>query len=132
MQYLPKRVRPCRGCRFLGGLDCDYLLITGKKRPCAPGEGCTVKESGHPKKRRIVLPPKHDSPKLTTHKGPGRKPTVFEALERSREAKDLYEAGASDGEIAERMGCHKNTVAKWRKQTGRASRYKFGGNRKNV
>ena len=44
----------CKGCRFsiplyIGDGDellncCVYILRTGKKRPCIPGEGCTVYE----------------------------------------------------------------------------------------
>ena len=31
-------------------MKCDYLKITGKRRPCEPGEECTVYERG--KRRR--------------------------------------------------------------------------------
>lgn len=44
----------CQGCRFsvpiyIGDGDelmncCVYILRTGRKRPCIPGEGCTVYE----------------------------------------------------------------------------------------
>ena len=39
---------PCAGClHFYGAYKdnrcCNYILDTGKKRPCPPGEGCTVK-----------------------------------------------------------------------------------------
>lgn len=40
---------PCRGCFYYrkvctsGPRCCHYLLIEDKKRPCDPGEGCTVK-----------------------------------------------------------------------------------------
>ena len=40
----------CDNCHYYknlaspGGLRCcHYLLMTDKKRPCEPGEGCTVK-----------------------------------------------------------------------------------------
>lgn len=43
---LPKH--PCNGCIYLEGCyeqsaTCDYYLITGKRRPCEPGKGCTVR-----------------------------------------------------------------------------------------
>lgn len=31
----------------------------------------------------------------------------------------LYEAGACDGAIARELGCHRHTVRRWRKRTGR-------------
>lgn len=39
----------CARCRYLGKsgcyYTCDYLLITGCRRPSPPGTGCTVKET---------------------------------------------------------------------------------------
>ena len=52
-----KRVcHPCDGCFFFGGKQeyvksCNYYLITGNRRPCDAGEGCTVRKDG---KRRKV------------------------------------------------------------------------------
>ena len=40
--------RWCRGCKYLSSAGCsgccDYLLITGKRRPCPIGNDCTVRE----------------------------------------------------------------------------------------
>lgn len=46
--------RGCEGCRYaapvyMGDGDelmtaCVYILRTGHRRPCPPGEGCTVRE----------------------------------------------------------------------------------------
>lgn len=38
----------CRNCKYFHGrfdetCCCNYLLMTGKRRPCPPGAGCTVK-----------------------------------------------------------------------------------------
>ena len=38
----------CDGCVFFGGdyegsRSCNYIFIKGKRRPCPPGKGCTVK-----------------------------------------------------------------------------------------
>lgn len=43
-----KAENPCKGCFYCGGKteyvkSCNYYLITGKRRPCEAGEGCTVK-----------------------------------------------------------------------------------------
>lgn len=39
----------CGDCQYrgkVGGMPCcDYFLRTGNRRPCPPGEGCTVKVS---------------------------------------------------------------------------------------
>ena len=45
----------CKGCIYSCLLwadwySCDYIFKTGKRRPCPPGEGCTVKKMR--KKRR--------------------------------------------------------------------------------
>lgn len=39
---------PCSGCTYYYGHSdysrcCNYLLVTGRRRPCPPGAGCTVK-----------------------------------------------------------------------------------------
>lgn len=46
---MPVDNRNCRDCfYFQGQFDenccCNYLLITGYRRPCPPGEGCAVKK----------------------------------------------------------------------------------------
>ncbi len=37
-----KRCAACKGCRYLNHAGviytCDYIALTGKKRPCPPGE----------------------------------------------------------------------------------------------
>ena len=54
-----RRVKyPCKGCAYWCGgpttiKTCDYMLITGKRRPCPPGEGCTVKKR---EKRKPLSP----------------------------------------------------------------------------
>ena len=50
----------CKGCEYHGKLHpgetspgcCDYLLITGRRRPCPPGAGCTEKRLVNRRKRR--------------------------------------------------------------------------------
>lgn len=40
----------CKGCVYAallsGAWCCDYLGVTGHRRPCPPGEGCTVRKEG--------------------------------------------------------------------------------------
>ena len=51
---LRRKVReqhPCKGCYYFGGKQeyvksCNYYLITGTRRPCDAGAGCTVRKDG--------------------------------------------------------------------------------------
>ena len=42
-------VNYCSNCFYCGSVEggrlqcCNYLLITNQRRPCPPGDGCTVK-----------------------------------------------------------------------------------------
>lgn len=50
------RRNPCSGCWYYRGTNrhnrtCDYLLITGRRRPCPSGAGCTVRVF-----RKVVQP----------------------------------------------------------------------------
>ena len=43
-------LHPCSGCKFFYGeyevnRCCNYIFVVGKRRPCPPGEFCTVKET---------------------------------------------------------------------------------------
>lgn len=53
------RIEPCQGCRFLGTAGpfgcCNYLIITGKRRPCKGGAMCTVKAPDDPALSKKVL-----------------------------------------------------------------------------
>ena len=43
------KMRPsCKGCIYHcpSTVTCDYMFITGKRRPC-PAENCTVKQTGN-------------------------------------------------------------------------------------
>ena len=48
----------CDNCVYSGVLSasatriCNYIFITNKKRPCPPGEGCTVKVARKVKRRK--------------------------------------------------------------------------------
>ena len=46
----------CRDCKYFYGYTdfdvcCNYIFVTGRRRPCPPGDGCTVKVK---RKRRWV------------------------------------------------------------------------------
>lgn len=84
-----KMIEPCRGCFYLSiySYCCDYMLLTGQRRPCKPGKGCTVKKVIS-KVRRV------DYGELMKH----------------------YRKGMSDLEIAQAVGCSKSTVYIWRKR----------------
>lgn len=54
----------CRGCVYAGYLCsqsaykgrpdfCSYILTTGHSRPCPAGAGCTVRQTGGRKRRRV-------------------------------------------------------------------------------
>ena len=83
---------PCEGCVYrtkLGfGYVCDYLCMTGQRRPCPFGEGCTVKE---------------------TETNMSRKQWDKQM------ALELYKQGKSDNEIGKALGISTSTVLLWRK-----------------
>lgn len=110
----------CAHCGYGGSLGCSYLLITGRKRPCPPGDRCTefVPPGAVPRGRPLILPETHQRPEKR-HIGRTRRAPVAEALSQSEEVCRLYAEGASDPEIAQAAGCHPTTVAKWRRRTGR-------------
>lgn len=86
----------CNGCIYNRPLCsssheatyCAYILITGRRRPCPPGEGCTVKRTGT--RRRID----------------------WDA------AKAVYDRGGTDREIAQAVECAVISIKKWRKRNG--------------
>ena len=54
MNLEPAKRHPCYGCKYscMGSgwaIYCEYIFITGHRRPCPGGKDCTVKE----KKSRI-------------------------------------------------------------------------------
>ena len=52
-----KKNNPCEGCDYYGGCAkavwcCNYYLITGERRQCPPGHGCTVRSASGKTKRK--------------------------------------------------------------------------------
>lgn len=104
----------CKGCgHYRGGNGlyiCEYLLDEGRKRPCKPGKGCTCHTKfGGAKKRPYVNPM---APKRRVESKP-RKRKIEPKL-----ARELFEAGKTDEEIAAAFCAAKVTVRKWRAENG--------------
>ena len=104
----------CKGCDHLkptgSGKTCDYMLDTGRRRPCPAGEGCTEHTKRQPdkKKRKASIPE-------ALLLGADRK--VYGKLDEAR-AKELYDQGLGDQRIANALDVAKSTVASWRKRIG--------------
>ena len=96
----PKKT-PCFGCVYHSPTTntCDYILIEDCRRPCPPGEACTVRLTKEGKK-------KMGKPRWDTELG-----------------RLLWLEGKSDAQIAAEMGVAPNTVLhqrrKWEKTTTR-------------
>lgn len=84
----------CRGCvyRTYAGAEpiCGYILVERRRRPCPPGEGCTVKVVGGNNKKM-------------------KRRTWDE-----NRARQLYEEGKSDVDIADMVGATAGAIAAWR------------------
>ena len=35
---------PCQGCYYFSGWNCDYIILEKHRRPCPPGDECTVRK----------------------------------------------------------------------------------------
>lgn len=85
----------CRGCIYKGYASnmpiCQYILATHRCRPCPAGEGCTVK---------------------TTAKG-GPSTMKIKSWDEIR-ARQLYEEGKSDLDIADMVGATVGAITAWR------------------
>lgn len=92
----------CKGCAYAALLSgmwcCDYLSMTGHRRPCPPGEGCTVRKEGD----------------LTKKGSAFMKRRGWDTAE----AKALYDQKLSDTEIAGKVGTTASAVAFWRRGLG--------------
>ncbi|MCD7755514.1 MAG: hypothetical protein LUJ09_04175 [Firmicutes bacterium] len=55
---MTRKNQPCSGCAYYYGnsesdVCCNYLLKTGKRRPCPPGKDCTVRKVSRNKKSKM-------------------------------------------------------------------------------
>ena len=57
MDVMQRLCRSNGGCYYYGGWCCDYMLMTGRRRPCPPGAECTVKRKNTltPKERQVIF-----------------------------------------------------------------------------
>ena len=92
----------CKGCAYAvylsGAWCCDYLQIAGHRRPCPPGEGCTVRKAANLTKKGSAFMKRRE---WDTEK-----------------AKALYDQKLSDAEIAGEIGATASAVAYWRRGLG--------------
>lgn len=92
----------CEGCVYavlLSGMwCCDYLLMTGRRRPCPPEENCTVRKEGDLTKKGSAFMKRRE---WDTEK-----------------ARALYDQKLSDAEIAGEVGTTASAVAFWRRGLG--------------
>lgn len=92
----------CKGCAYAvylsGAWCCDYLQIAGHRRPCPPGEGCTVRKAANLTKKGSAFMKRRG---WDTEK-----------------AKTLYDQKLSDAEIAGEVGTTASAVAYWRRGLG--------------
>lgn len=46
----------CQGCFYHSGWSCDYILLEKRRRPCRPGDECTVrKKRGLSRSERLAV-----------------------------------------------------------------------------
>ena len=92
----------CKGCAYAvylsGAWCCDYLQIAGHRRPCPPGEDCTVREAANLTKKGSAFMKRRE---WDTEK-----------------AKTLYDQKLTDTEIAGEVGATASAVAYWRRGLG--------------
>ena len=92
----------CKGCAYAvylsGAWCCDYLQIVGHRRPCPPGEGCTVRKAANVTKKGSAFMKRRE---WDTEK-----------------AKTLYDQKLTDTEIAGEVGATASAVAYWRRGLG--------------
>lgn len=84
----------CKGCvyRTYAGAEpiCGYILVERHRRPCPPGEGCTAKVVG------------------------GKNTKMKRRTWDENRARQLYEEGKSDVDIADMVGATASAIAAWR------------------
>lgn len=102
----------CKGCAYAWRPDqkralwyCTYILYTGMRRPCPPGEGCT-------ERREAGERPGGRGPDITI-----RRTKKMGKIDNERAMK-LYRDGASDSELATILGVSVSAVGQWRGKTG--------------
>lgn len=100
---------------------CAYRDHVGHGRGCPPGPDCACYEplDGRQKPRDIPRPARRETAGYT------HRPTAARSLEKDPKVLEMYQAGATDQEIADATGWSRRTVSKWRQSGG------LPGNRKH-
>lgn len=117
-------------CRYLDNHHiCNYYLITGQRRPCPAGAGCTVADTGR-KLRPWEIPIVANDGAMGTDWGadqetrslavlgmtesrrPGKKRVQWD----TEEGRRLREQGLFCREIAERLGVSESVVSAWARE----------------
>ena len=116
----------CAGCDYVfqplpTAYYCQYILKTGRCRPCKFADPCTVRRTqGIPRASiSISKPPEKRERKRTIKKW-------------HTEAGRLYKAGKNDGEIARELGVSVEAVHTWRHRAGLAANSGTGRPRKGT
>lgn len=114
----------CRGCRYVDEhYHCNYYLILGpghrRNAPMYEGGGCAKYDAGsRPRKTwdswLLTDRQKRKAQKAGQATGP---------LDTAR-AMELYGTGASDAQIANKLGTTKSKVYRWRQKAGLPSNHK--------
>lgn len=124
MKHSGKKAYPkCRGCAYVSDEGyCIYILKTGHRRPCKPGEkgGCQAKKKAGEGVTNSVPPPLLPGSAALKKARAEQKPIDHER------ALALYKKGSSDANIASSLGATRMGVLKWRKRHGLPSNFKRG------
>ena len=118
---------PCSGCKYTFGAGyCDYLGQTGQRRPCPPGEGCTVRiKAGKSAAAHHIEQWKQFAIKDKAIKD--KKVRNMQARKWDVElALSMYNEGTSDQKIAEACGVKIGTIKRWRGTAGLPTKQKTG------
>lgn len=105
--------RICRGCIYSSYLNgwrvCDYIQITGKRRPCPAGVGCTV---------RVSMNGDEAGAPVTARKRQDQKPNGRKPKWDYSKAEEMLKQGLSPKEIAVAMGISPDHLRKCFRQHG--------------
>lgn len=101
-----RKCRTPQPCIFFSGGICEYLLIKGHRRPCGPGDACTVKETA------------------ATRQKNERQETMDRTIAK------LYAQGFSDPAIAEKVNVGRGVIRRWRVRRGLSPNHRGGRPRK--
>ena len=110
-----RRNEPCRSCLYASRDGyCTYLLWTLHRRPCPPGQDCTVYERASDEQRKKAKNNIIIMPATTAPKPPKPSRRIWDTAKALR----MYQDGASDVQIAKACRVSPTTIYLWRKGQG--------------